>query len=90
MTTISKKNDKVILKENYDEIADNDVFYNKDMVYPIIKKLLEKNNRSEQFDFLYPNIDDPEFNIKFLKKKNLMKINMMVYTLEFNINKLCD
>ena len=65
MTTISKKNDKVILKENFDEITDTDSFYNKDMQKFLLKKeLLEKNNRSEQFDFLYPNIDDPEFNIK--------------------------
>ena len=37
MTTISKKNDKVILKENFDEIADKDTFYNKDMQKFLLK-----------------------------------------------------
>lgn len=93
MTTISKKNDKVILKENFDEIADKDTFYNKDMQKFLLKKeLLEKNNRSEQFDFLYPHIDDPEFNIKISQKKefNENKYDGSIRDLEEYSNKLCD
>ena len=93
MTTISKKNDKVILKENFDEIADKDTFYNKDMQKFLLKKeLLEKNDRSKQFDFLYPHIDDPEFNIKISQKKefNENKYDGSIHDLEEYSNKLCD
>jgi len=93
MTTISKKNDKLILKEKYNEIDDNNTFYNKDMQKFLLKKeLLEKNNRSEQFDFLYPHIDDPEFNIKISQKKefNENKYDGSIHDLEEYSNKLCD
>ena len=93
MTSISKKNDKIILKEDYDNLPDKDIFYNKDTQKFLLKKeLLEKNNRSNQFDFLYPHLDDPEFNIKISQKKefNENKYDGSVHDLEEYSNKLCN
>lgn len=93
MTTISKKNDKLILKDMFNELPNSDVFYNKDTQQFLLKKeLLEKNNRSKQFDFLYPNLDDPEFNIKIAQKKefNENKYDGSIHDLEEYSNKLCE
>ena len=93
MTSISKKNDKIILKEDYDNLPDKDIFYNKDTQKFLLKKeLLEKNNRSTQFDFLYPHLDDPEFNIKISQKKefNENKYDGSIHDLEEYSNKLCN
>ena len=91
MTTIYKKNDKLILKEDYDKLHDNSI--NKDTEKFLLKKeLIEKKDRSNQFDFLYPHLTDPEFNIKIAQKKefNENKYDGSIRDLEDYSNKLCN
>ena len=93
MTSISKKSDKIILREDYENLPEKDIFYNKETQKFLLKKeLLEKNNRSQQFDFLYPHLDDPEFNIKVSQKKefNENKYDGSIHDLEEYSNKLCN
>ena len=61
-TKKNTKNTKLILKDGYDSDDENHNFLLK-------KEVLEGENRSNQFDFLYPNLDDPKFNIKIAQKK---------------------
>jgi hypothetical protein len=87
-----KKNNKIILKEEYEKLPD-DTFYNKDMQKFLLKKeLLEKDNRSNQFDFLYPELNDPEFNIKIAQKKEFIdnQYDGSIHDLEKYSDQLCN
>ena len=62
------KNKKIVLKEDK-QLLNNDFQSKETKQFALKKELLERENRSNQFDFLYPNLDDPEFNIKIAQKK---------------------
>ena len=62
--------------------------------YLLKKEKVEYDNKSsnDEYDFLYPELDDPNFNIKIAKRKEFYdtQYDGKVYNIEEQSNKLCN
>ena len=88
----SKKNEKIILKDEYNKLENNNFYDNQYQKFLVKKEVLEKNSKSNKFDFLYPHLNDSEFNIKISQKKefNEHSYDGNIYDLEKHSNDLCN
>jgi len=90
--SLTEENIETVFQENFDKIDLDDINYN---TFLNKKEILNRNFITEHendFDNLYPSLDDPQFNIKITQKKefNDTKYDGNIYDIEEQATKLCE
>ena len=90
---ITKKNIKEVYEEKFVNVDDyNDKEYNNFLLKKELLERTELEKKGETHEYLYPNLNDPQFNIKIAEKKefNDTKYDGSIYDIEEQAEKLCN
>ena len=90
--SLTEQNIETVFKDNFDKIDLDDINYN---TFLNKKEILNRKFITEHendYDNLFPSLDDPQFNIKIAQKKefNDTKYDGNLYDIEEQATKLCE